>query len=138
MAETELPAAAELLLRERVHSFEQLEALACVFRGRSRWWSASALAATLRVPAETAADALQALLARGLVAASDEPTERRFCYAPSSAEIDAAVAALMRAYDDDRIAVIRRMSANAIERMRTGAMRAFSDAFLIGRKGGDG
>jgi hypothetical protein len=30
------------------------------------------------------------------------------------------------------------MSDNAIHRMRTGAIRAFSDAFLIGRKKRDG
>jgi hypothetical protein len=138
MAETEIPAAAGLLLRERVHSFEQLEALACVFRERSRWWSADAVAAATRISVESATDGLQALLARALVQATRDASALRFRYAPSSAEIDAAVAELVRTYDDNRIAVVKRMSDNAIERMRTGAMRAFSDAFVIRRRDRDG
>jgi hypothetical protein len=44
---------------------------------------------------------------------------------------------LERVYAEQRLAVIKLMSDNAIERLRTGAARAFVDAFLIGRKKND-
>jgi hypothetical protein len=45
---------------------------------------------------------------------------------------------LLEVYESNRIELMMLLSANAIERMRTGALRAFADAFVIGRNRKDG
>ena len=55
----------------------------------------------------------------------------------SSEAIDATIEALARVYEERRLDVIKRMTANAIERVRTAAIRTFSDAFLLRRKKDD-
>jgi hypothetical protein len=61
-----------------------------------------------------------------------------FRYAPATVALDAGVSALARAYADQRLEIMKLISANAIERLRTAAIRAFSDSFLIRRKRRDG
>lgn len=131
MADTDIPPAAEALLREHVHTFEELEVLVMLYRARPAAHDAEAIAAALKAPVEATREALAGLTARGLAAAAD--AARQYRYAADSHH-DAAVAALDRAYEENRLAIMRRMSENAIGRMRTGAMRAFADAFVIGRK----
>lgn len=137
MPKNDLPAAAEALLRERVHSFEELEVLAFLHRARPEAATAHRIAAALGIATAAATDALCELARRGLVAA-EAGAEPRFRCPPLPPELDAAVASLARAYHDNRLAVVKLMSENAIRRMRTGALRAFSDAFVIGRKKNDG
>jgi hypothetical protein len=45
---------------------------------------------------------------------------------------------LAEAYGARRLEVMRALSKNAVERVRTSAIRMFADAFLIGRKKKDG
>jgi hypothetical protein len=136
MSETDIPAAAVSLLPESVHTFEELEALAFLYGGRGTAWPESAVAEALKIPVEAAREALLALESRGLAASGH--TERRYRYSTATTELEAAVGALVRAYHDNRLGIVKLMSDNAIHRMRTGAIRAFSDAFLIGRKKRDG
>lgn len=133
MPENDIPAAAEALLRECVHSFEELEVLAFLHRARPEAATTDRIAAALGIAAAAATDALRELAGRDLVAA-EAGAEPRFRCPPLAPELDAAVAALAHAYHDNRLAVVKLMSENAIRRMRTGALRAFSDAFVIGRK----
>lgn len=139
MSETDIPAAAGLLLRERVHTFEQLEALAFLVRGREDSWPADAAAEALRIPEEAAREAMLELAACGLVVTEPESAPAsRFRYSAATSELETGVAALMAAYQTNRLGIVKMMSDNAIHRMRTEAMRAFSDAFLIGRKNRNG
>jgi hypothetical protein len=137
MSDTDIPAAARWLLRESVHTFEQLEALVLLSGARGNAWSESAAAEALKVPVEAAREALLELASRGLAASAHEEAPR-YRYSPGTTELDAAVGELVRAYHDNRLGVVKLMTDNAIHRMRTGAIRAFSDAFLIGRKKRDG
>jgi hypothetical protein len=137
MSESDISAAARLLLRESVHTFEQLEALVLLYGARGNAWPESAIAEALKIPAEAAREALLELESRGLAAGEHQEAAPRYRYAATS-ELDAAVRELVRAYHDNRLGVVKLMSDNAIHRMRTGAIRAFSDAFLIGRKKRDG
>jgi hypothetical protein len=137
MSETDIPAAAGSLLRESVHTFEQLEALDFLYGGRGSAWPESAVAEALKIPVEAGREALRELESRRL-AASEHGEEPRYRYSAGTTELDAAVRSLVRAYHDNRLGVVKLMSDNAIHRMRTGAIRAFSDAFLIGRKKRDG
>jgi hypothetical protein len=134
MSETDISAAARLLLHERVHTFEQLEALVLLYGARGNARPESAIAEALKIPAEAAREALLELESRGLAAGERQEAAPRYRYSAGTTELDAAVRELVRAYHDNRLGVVRLMSDNAIHRMRTGAIRAFSDAFLIGRK----
>jgi hypothetical protein len=48
------------------------------------------------------------------------------------------VEALLRVYDESRLELMSIMSSNAIDRVRTGALRAFANAFVLSRKRDDG
>jgi hypothetical protein len=137
MAETDIPEAAAALLRERVHTFEELEALVFVYRGRVDAWGPNAIATTLKLPLEATEEALIALGANGLLV-TETGEVPRWRYGPATPDLDEAAAMLVRAYGENRLGIVKRMSDNAIHRMRTGAMRAFSEAFVLGRKKRDG
>ena len=59
-------------------------------------------------------------------------------YRVQSEEAEATIERLARAYKDQPMPVIKLMSANAIERVRTAALRTFADAFLIRKDKKDG
>lgn len=137
VSDSRVPAEVRLLLRERVHSFEQLEALMLLHQQSGAALPARTVGQTLRIPEELAEEELRELAARELVVVQGaQPPLYR--YGAASDELAAAVGALAREYADNRLGVVKLMSANAIARMRTGAIRAFSDAFLIKRKPKDG
>lgn len=133
MTAPEVPAAVRDLIREQVHSYEELEALLFLHARPGEDCPPEAVAAALRVPADVAAAALGELAARGLARAA-AAGGGAYRFGPATPALGAAVAALAAAYGEQRLAVIRLMSNNAIERLRTGATRAFADSFLIGRK----
>jgi len=126
-----LPTDVQELLRLRIGSYEQLHVLLLLFQGRAEW-SVEALAAHLKVSADSASQALSALAAHGLVARASEPPEPKYRYA--SGRQDAAVEALVRAHQEQPLAIIRLLAEQSIERIRADALRAFADAFLF-RKG---
>ena len=49
--------------------------------------------------------------------------------------LDEAIGNLAESYDENRLEVINLMNTNAIERVRTSAMRAFANSFLLGGGG---
>lgn len=129
-----LTAAAQDVLRERIESFEELEILLLLRAERSRAWSAEEAAQWLEVTAGVATQLLEKLRARDLVEVRESEGARSYFYGAGMPELDAAVAEIARGYEANRHEIMRLMSANAIERVRTSAMRAFADAFLWGRK----
>ena len=68
-----------------------------------------------------------------LSAASGAPDAARYAYRPVSPDLDAAMARLEREHAGRPARIIQLMSANAIERVRTAALRTFADAFVPGR-----
>ena len=133
MTDSAIAAEVRTLVAERLHGYEQLEALLFLHARPGEECPAEAVAAALRIPVEAAAGALEDLVAHGLAGAR-EASRPVYRFAPSTPELRAAVASLARAYADQRLAVIKLMSENAIERLRTEATRAFADSFLIGRR----
>jgi hypothetical protein len=85
-----------------------------------------------------AAEALDRLCRGDLLAVRTDGDAVLFMYSPSDVGLDGAVTDLAQAYNENRLEVIKLMSANVIERVRTSAMRAFADAFLLGGKKKDG
>jgi hypothetical protein len=94
------------------------------------------VAGDTRTPPESAGSALVSLAARGLLAASSaEPS--RFLYAPTR-KTHAAVTRIARAYRNNPVEVMGHMTSNAIERVRTAAVRTFAESFRIRRPKSDG
>ncbi len=142
----QLPDDVQALLRERIESYEQLEALLVLQEEGGR--TAEELCARLRVPLTLVESALRDLQSYGLVQPrpvqsqpqpgspqsarqQPEPAAQRYVYAPETAALAAAVSHLASAYARDPVPIIKLMSSNAIQRLRTGAVRAFADSFIL-------
>lgn len=126
-----LPAPVQALLRERIGSYEHLHVLILLFADRTEW-SAQALAAHFKLPTASISAALSVLVTHGLVVPTPELMEPKYRYA--SGVHDPAVEALVHAYQEQPLSVIRLLAEQSIERIRADALRAFADAFLF-RKG---
>jgi hypothetical protein len=127
-----LPDDVRLLLRDHLTSFECLELLLVLHR-RAAPASAESLSRDTGLAIELALPALAALESSQLIRRADtQPPTFRF--APATAAVARTVDHLERLYRDQRAAVMSEMSVNAIARIRSGTLRAFSDAFLFGKK----
>jgi hypothetical protein len=112
------------LLFERVETYDQLEVLLWFCSGNGGPQSAPDAVTALSLPEPAVTDALIALTKAGLlrrVAGS-----ARSLYEPKTRELDAAVKALALLYEQDRVQVIRIMSAQSIARLRSSALEAFA------------
>jgi hypothetical protein len=120
------------LLRDCIESFEQLEVLLLLHRTPGQPWTADAVstATPLKLSLDVAEEALAHLRRWKLV----EGEARIYRYNPAN-RLDATVRALAAVYEDDRLEVMKIMNQNAIERVRTSALRAFADSFFVGKGG---
>lgn len=121
-----------VFLRDYIDSYEDLEVLLLLRREHTRW-SSEALCTRLNTTATLIERTLATLVRGRLVIASNPPPPASYAYADDDAARDATICALERAYREEPIQIIQLMSTNAIERLRTGAMRAFADAFILRR-----
>jgi hypothetical protein len=124
-----------LFLRGHMTSFERLEVLMFLSRNDTQAWSAEQTSERLSMSVELVRDALEGLESSGLVR---RLADSAFQFAPSTPALASAVAELAAAYREQSAAVMSAMSIYAIERIRSGPMRAFSDAFMLERKKDDG
>ena len=138
MADPDLPSDVQRFLHDQIDSLEQLESLLLLFRSRDVTWSAAGVAKELLIADSVAEEALRALCQRGLLTIATTPEQ--FRYGPSSTELAVLVERLGELYTDQRAAIMRLMSANAIQRLRAGALGMFSNAAVAGKreKSGDG
>jgi len=122
-------------LRDHLTSFECLELL-LILHSRSEPASAEALSVRTGIAIELVTPALAALESSQLLQ-RNATTPPSFRFAPATPELTRAVDDLERLNREQRAAVMSEMSVNAIGRIRSGTLRAFSDAFLFGKKKGD-
>jgi hypothetical protein len=125
---------AKALLRDHIESFEQLEILLLLHRRRDDTWVPDSVATELKLDPDNMDEAL-GHLCRAHLAVRVEGAARPFQYSPGNPATDAAVGDLAQAYADNRLEVMNLMNTNAIERVRTSAMRAFANSFLLGGGG---
>lgn len=123
-----------VFLRDHVSSFEQLQAL-LFLAGEPCARSPAEVAKATGVPLEQAENALDEL-ARGqqLVSVSSEGRPRLYAYAPAASPTPALVSQLARAYDEQLLTIVRMMSDNAMERVRSTAARRLAEAFRLDRE----
>src|SRR5688572_11636355 len=128
-----VPAAVRNFLSEHVESYEQLELLLLMRSPPHKDWSFRELTARTQLPPDAVDEALAGLARAGCITRgrSSEGSAR---YAPRDGVQAAVIEDLAQQYQDNRLAIIKLMSANAIERVRTAAIHTFADAFVIGRK----
>jgi hypothetical protein len=126
------------LLRDFITSFEMLEIFLLLHAKAGRDWSAGEVAGHLHVGDDLVARALESLRARRLIQGSPPLPAGRFQYSPGNRDLSDAADELARDFAQRRAAVLSTMSTNAIERLRSGALNAFADAFILGSKRKDG
>ncbi|MGH8138289.1 MAG: hypothetical protein ACREVV_08860 [Steroidobacteraceae bacterium] len=136
MSSSDLSAAVQALLYDHIESYEQLEILLLLRLAGGESWSEEQISSRLNISSSLTAGALSALRLSGLVKLREDWP--RYEYAADTQAMDDAVNALAAVYATHRFEIIKLMSANAIKRMRTGALRAFADAFLLHKDKGDG
>ena len=127
-----LPSEVRELLERHIESYEELELLLLLRRERSpEGFTAGRLIERLpHIPASLIPPALARLLASGLLGATGSDTPH-YAYRPASPGIDTAAALLEREYAERPIRIMQLMSAHAIERVRTAALRTFAEAFVL-------
>ncbi len=126
-----------LFMLAHVESVEQLELLLIMAEQPDQpmtWDSAVPRVGVDRVEARAA---LAHLAAQGLLTNAVEERGPVYWYRPTP-ELRIGVEALVRARVQSPTTIMKLMSTNAVERMRTWAMRAFADAFVVVRKKDDG
>jgi hypothetical protein len=120
-----VPDIVRTLIGQHLDSVLEVEILLLLYQTRPKAWSAGEVVEKLRIDPAWAVTQLNKLCDHGLLRCEGGPPAT-FAYAPASAEVDAAVAALDSAYADRRVSVIELIFAKPLEKIRS-----FADAFRI-------
>lgn len=126
-----VPVDLKSLLHDRIETYEQLEILRLLHRNRVEKWTAHRIAEQLNLTATLVSSALDGLRANALVEARTVPNYCALAYALAPAPLGETLGRLVELYEQQPIEIIKLMSTNAIERVRTAALRAFADAFVL-------
>jgi hypothetical protein len=121
---TSLDEAREFLI-EHIATYDELEILLCLLRRRDEELQPSHLASDVGIPDAVCLLALEKLIARRVVERSADG--KAFRFAPANDTLVRGALALARAYHSSPVSVIRAMSENAVQRLRSSAARAFPD-----------
>lgn len=121
-------------LREHVSSYEKLEALLLLASHGERAWTDAEVAASLNTGVDSISSALQDLgSVDGLLSVQQRAGLAHYQYAPQTAQLRQLVEELARLQVEQRLTLVQIMSANALERVRSAAMRRLADAFKLER-----
>ena len=132
MPKDDIPDDVLALLRERVSELDDLEVLLFVRSLGSAGCDHAAIGSELRLPVRAVQASIGHLTAAGLL--RSDATERCSFVAETPA-VEAAVAELAKLYAARPSLVMRVVNKLAIDRVRSGAARAFADAFVFGDRG---
>ena len=117
----------EQFIAEKIHSIEEVEILALLFRSPDTYWTTTAMAQHLNLKEEVASAKVRDLERRGLVVSGQ--TGGNFRFAAASDDLKRDVGMLVDAYRDQRVTVI-----NAVYSANLTRLRSFADAFKLGGK----
>jgi predicted transcriptional regulator len=131
METSEPPHDVQILLRDHIESYEQLELLLLIRADSGACWTAETLSTRLHIPASLLQAALDGLESAGFLQVQQQSGAKRHAYLCQSDTVEATIDRLAAAYRENPIPIIKLMSANAIERLRTSALRTFADAFIL-------
>jgi hypothetical protein len=128
--------ALKTFLRERIQSYDQLEVLLFCRQSQPGAVTAQATAERLKMSRDVVLEALEHLRQVALLERGTDERPPSYRYRPVTPELGRLVDALTFAFEDERLALVRLMNENAVERVRTAAMRLFADSFVLGKKRG--
>jgi hypothetical protein len=129
----DLPQSVKRLLTSRIETHDQLQALLLVYEGCGRFWTPQSASEVMGIPPPDARAALEHLCGVGLGVRELHGAVENFSYHPRPLEVDEAVRELAAHYDQSRVEIMQLIAANAIERVRTGAIKLFTDPFRPGK-----
>jgi DNA-binding GntR family transcriptional regulator len=116
-----------------VRGFEHLEILLLFYGARSAEWSIESVSERTGISSDVVARTLSELESSELIR-RDTRNRAAFRFGPRLPEAMDAIEALAALYCEQRAAIMSRMSVNAIERIRSGTIRAFADSFVLKKK----
>ena len=116
---------ARQFLAEYIATYDELEVLLCLLRRRDEELQPSHLASDVGIPEAVCLLALERLFERRLAERSTDG--KAFRFAPAADSLARGALALDRAYHSSPVSVIRAMSENAVQRLRSSVARAFPD-----------
>lgn len=128
---SELTPDVQILLRDHIESYEQLEMLLLMRSDTVASWTEEMLGERLRMTLSLVQAALAGLKLAGFVEARAHGSAQRYSYLGQSANVETTISRLAAAYRENPIPIIKLMSANSLERLRTAALRTFADAFIL-------
>lgn len=118
------------LLTNRVDSFEKLEIILALRAAPHATLSITDLCSAVKLPRDTVRQAVNELRDASLVDLASGDVK----LVPPTSRDHAVVSELVRMYQDDRLAIVKKLSEVALNRIRNMASRAFADAFVIRKK----
>lgn len=125
-----IPAEVRRLLAGPVDSFEKSEILLLTWQQPEESWTVASVVARIRLSPDGVATALDELVASRLLARDGDV----YRFAPVAPADRSAAIGLCQLYEADRLLVMKEMTALAMDRIRSSAARAFSDAFRFRRR----
>ena len=131
MTESRIPLGVAEFLRDQIQTYEQLEIVVRIGRDPAAEHVISSLINDLKMDSRAGAAIVDQLSGAGLLTIiHDAAGDRVRCQGSAATPI----ARLAEIYESDRIELMSQMTQNALERVRTSALRTFSSAFVLGRK----
>ncbi|HEY3654078.1 MAG TPA: hypothetical protein VGL34_03735 [Steroidobacteraceae bacterium] len=130
MTSTPISDEVRAFLREHIETYEELEVLLLLQREAQGPWTADLLAARLHITPAALGEALTALRGRRFVESLSVRAEEHYRL-PADVARNETLSRLAGLYASHTIEIIKLMSSNSIERIRTAALRSFADAFLF-------
>jgi hypothetical protein len=129
VTERGLPEPVRLLIHASLPTIDALELLVAIVRQPAQAWTLSDLQHYVPAGLSEAAirDLLSGFRSHGLLA---EPSPGSYLYRPASDQVAAAVAGLLRAYDERPVTLIR----TVYEIADAKRIQAFADAFRLKKK----
>jgi hypothetical protein len=121
------------LLRDHIATYEQLGIVLLLRAHAGKRWTVRAAAERLNLSDEIAAVALDELWASRVLEVSPQDSKPTYRYGPANAELAARIDALARLFQDQRAEILRLLCANAVERVRTRAIRTFGDSIAMNK-----
>ena len=119
------------LLLEHVEDLEELEILARFHERGATAWNEIEVALMTKFPLAGTREALRRLSSRGLLSASgSEPPAYRFSITDPA--VREGLTRIITEYRSEPLKVMGMMTTNAIEKVRTAAIKTFAECFRIG------
>jgi predicted transcriptional regulator len=128
---SELTPDVQMLLHAHIESYEQLEMLLLMRGNTATPWTQDALSERLHMALSLVQAALEGLKSAGFVEGRVDGGAKHYSYLGQSEGMEATLSRLAAAYRENPIPIVKVMSANSLERLRTAALRTFADAFVL-------